>query len=463
MRLTFYGAARQVTGSMFLLELQDEYKILIDCGIDFESNQTSVIFPFDPASVDLVLLTHAHLDHSGKIPNLYQAGYDGQILCTSATFDLTRLILSDSVAIQSKNIKRRLRRKKFGARKVSDEELLDQYLEEAEDRFVTLAFNKRFEIRSDIAVTFIPAGHLLGASHILLEVLDGDKWVKIGFSGDIGRMNYPLLQDPEKMPQVDYLICETTYGNRVHQESANPEELLFELINKACVDIPGRMIIPSFSVGRTQALLYTLNKLAREGRLPAVKVFADSPMAGACTEIYQNHFSLLNDEAKEFYQHNHSLFDFENLITVSGNRGSKAISSYMEPCIILSSSGMIRGGRIQEHVRKNLSNQYCSILLVGHCAEGTIGHSLFTGEKTITIKGHNIPVNANVIYTDVFSGHGDQNDLIRFVESQNPEEIQTIFLVHGEEQSMTDFSGKLSERGYRQVEMPEQGAVYELY
>ena len=462
MRLTFCGAARQVTGSMFLLELQDTYKILIDCGIDFESSQAEVLFPFDPASIDLVLLTHAHLDHSGKIPNLYQAGYDGQILCTSATFDLTRLILSDSVAIQSKNIKRRLRRKKYGTRKVSDEELLDRYLEEAEDRFVTLAFNKRFEIRSDIAVTFIPAGHLLGAAHILLEVLNEDKWIKIGFSGDIGRVNYPLLQNPGTMPQVDYLICETTYGNRIHQESANPEEILCELIHKACVDIPGRMIIPSFSVGRTQALLYTLNKLASEGRLPSVKVFADSPMAGACTEIYQNHLSLLNDEAKEFYQSNYSLFDFENLITVSGNRASKAISGYMEPCIILSSSGMIRGGRIQEHVRKNLSNQYCSILLVGHCAEGTIGHSLFTGEKTITIKGHNIPVNANIIYTDVFSGHGDQNDLLRFVESQNPEETQKVFLVHGEEQSMTDFAGKLAEKGYKRVEMPEQGVVYEL-
>ncbi len=462
MRLTFYGAARQITGSMFLLELRDNYKILIDCGTDFEGTPTESAFPFDPAGIDLVLLTHAHLDHSGKIPNLYQAGYDGQILCTPATFDLTRLILSDSVAIQSKNIRRKLRRKRHGTRKVSDEDSLDKYLEEAEGRFVTLDFNRRFEVRPDIAVVFIPAGHLLGAAHIVVEVLMDGRWVRVGFSGDIGRENYPLLRDPGPMPPVDYLVCETTYGNRIHQDDGHPEEILSQLIHETCVVVPGRLIIPSFSVGRTQALLFTLNKLASEGRLPSVKVFADSPMASACTEIYQSYLSLLNDEAREFYRRHESLFDFENLHIVTGSRDSKAISSHMEPCIILSSSGMIKGGRIQEHIRKNLANQYCSILLVGHCAEGTIGHSLFTGEKTISIKGRNIPVNANIVHTDVYSGHGDRNDLTRFVESQDPNMIKAIFLVHGEEQSMMDFAGELSEKGYTRVETPEKGAVYEL-
>lgn len=461
MKLTIHGAARQVTGSMFLLELNDGYKVLIDCGVDFESN-LSVSFPFLPSEIDLVLLTHAHLDHSGNIPNLYQAGYQGQILCTTPTFELTQLILNDAAALKSKSIKRKLRRKKYGDRKVSDEKSLEAYVQEASDSFVTLAFNKPFEIRPDLKVTFIPAGHLLGAASIYVEVQEEGIWKKIGFSGDIGRKDYPLLRDPEIFPQVDYLICETTYGNRLHEAEKSPEDILLELIKSTCIDISGRLIIPSFSVGRSQALLYSLNKLASEGKLPSVKVFADSPMAAACTEIYEKNLQALNEEAREFYSQNNSLFDFDNLQVITGYKESKSINNYAEPCIILSSSGMITGGRIQEHVRRNLGNYYCSILLVGYCAEGTIGHSLFNGQKVINIKGRSIPVLANIIYTDVFSGHGDQNDLLEFVGYQKKEKLNKIFLVHGDEESMHGFADQLQVKGYTNVLMPEKGDTFEL-
>jgi len=462
MKLTFHGAARQVTGSMFLLELQDQYKILIECGINFDSRHEGNYFPFQPEEIDLVLLTHAHLDHSGRIPQLYEQGYTGQVLCTSPTLDLSQLILKDAATIRSKNIKRKLRRRQYHDRKVGDEKSLDTLVKEAADCFVPIAFNQRFEIRPDVYLTFLSAGHLLGAAHILLEIKEEDNWKKIGFSGDIGRNNYPLLTDPVVMPQVDYLICETTYGSRLHQETMEPEALLYDLIQETCVNISGKLIIPSFSVGRTQALLYTLNKLATEGKLPAIKVFADSPMANASTEIYQKHVRLLNDDAQAFYQKNGTLFDFENLTIIEGSKESKAIANHNQPSILLSSSGMISGGRIQEHIRKNLGNQYCTILLVGYCTDGTVGNSLHKGERVINLNGKNYPVAARILYTDVFSGHGDQQDLLNFVAAQKPEKLNRIFLVHGDPDSMTDFSLLLKSNGYENIEMPEFGQEYIL-
>jgi metallo-beta-lactamase family protein len=461
MKLTFHGAARQVTGSMFLLELEDGYKVLIDCGTDFETRK-SVEFSFNPAELDLVLLTHAHLDHTGNIPNLYLQGYTGQVLCTGATFALTQLILNDAAAIHSKNIKRKLKRKKFGGRRIADEGYLEKHVEEASECFVTIAFNQQFEVNNTLSVTFIPTGHLLGAANILVKVKENGQTKSVLFSGDIGRSNYPLLQDPCPVPNADYVICETTYGSRIHSETEKPEDFLLEVIKESCVDKPGRLIIPSFSVGRTQSLLFTLNKLHAENRLPRIKVFADSPMAEACTRIYENHLNLLNPEAQEFYEKKKTLFDFENLICTKSYKESKAISNYHEPCIILSSSGMITGGRIQEHIKKNLSNQYCTILLVGYSAEGTAGYSLFKGEKYISVKGRSIPVQARILYTDVFSGHGDQHDLMNFVRNQNKSQLKQIFLVHGEPESMDSFKSRLAEEGYHQVCIPRKHQTFEL-
>lgn len=460
MKITFYGAARQVTGSMFLLELEHGYKILIDCGVDFENKGSDNRFPFNPSEIDLVLLTHAHLDHSGRIPSLYLQGYNGQILCTSATFALTQLILHDAAAIQSKNIKRKLNRQKYNSRKVADADYLQVHVDKAAERFVTIAFNNPFQVDENLIVNFIPTGHLLGAANIILEIKESGEYKKICFSGDIGRKKYPLLEEPFPVPEVDYLVCESTYGDRLHQDNDKPEEILIDVIRKTCIEKKGRLIIPSFSVGRTQALLYTLNKLAIENKLPAIKVFADSPMAEACTRIYENHLHILNKEAKEFYKINNNLFDFSNLIQIQGSKESKAISNYSEPCIILSSSGMITGGRIQEHIRKNLSNQYCTVLLVGYSAEGTTGHSLYKGEKIIFLNGKAIPVQAEIIHTDVFSGHGDQKDLINYIKPLVTPRLKRIFLVHGEEKSMHALKDKILDIGYEKIEMPEKGEEF---
>ncbi|MEI7585523.1 MBL fold metallo-hydrolase [Runella sp.] len=477
MKLTFWGAAQQVTGSMYLLELDGDYRILIDCGSDFESGKRALkentpfptaLFPFEASGINLVLLTHAHIDHSGNIPNLYRDGYEGQVLCTDSTYALTAILLKDAAMLNQKrlneiNSANAQRKRKKGKKKDLPKDLyLEKQVREALENFVPLAFNRRFRVADNCVVTFIPAGHLLGAAHIMIEVWEEGKKKTIGFSGDIGRKGYPLLLDPGQLPQVDYLICETTYGNRVHEKGSTPELALADVIRRTCVDIPGRLIIPSFSIGRTQALLYTLNKLYNDHNLPPIKVFADSPLAMESSKVYQRNVRMLNREAREFNEDNESLFDFENLIYLESSDASRAVSNHAEPCIIISSSGMVQGGRVEYHVAQNISNPYCTILMIGYCAEGTLGWRLLNGQTTLRIRGKEEQVLANIEKIDVFSGHGDQEDLVAFVRQQSPEQLKQIFLVHGEKPSMDSFKNTLESVGYDNIEIPEKGQTFEL-
>jgi metallo-beta-lactamase family protein len=473
MKLTFWGAARQVTGSMYLLELDDEFTVLIDCGTDMERSldegeePTPQFFPFDASNVDVVLLTHAHIDHSGNIPNLYRDGYEGQVLCTSATQELSHLLLLDAAHLHAKRLNKaqgdsKKKRKRMDRLNRKGDVYLEKQVDEAMDNFVTIPFNKRFKVKDGLHVTFIPAGHLLGAAHILLEVDEGGQTKRICFSGDLGRKHYPLLVDPEPIPPVDYLLCESTYGNRRHEDHQSPEAALADVVRRTCIDIPGRLIIPAFSVGRTQALLYTLNRLYTEQGFEPIKVFSDSPLARASTRVYEKNVRLLNGEARRFKEEHDSLFDFDNLQYIESEKASRAVSNYREPCIIISSSGMVAGGRVEQHVAANINNPYCTILMIGYAAEGTLGHRLMNGQETLKIKDRELPVLAKVEKIDVFSGHGDLDDLLRFVKTQSPERLKKVFLVHGEPESMETFRAELHAAGYPHVEIPERGQVYEL-
>jgi metallo-beta-lactamase family protein len=474
MKLTFWGAAQQVTGSMFLLE-SDDYRILIDCGSDFDLDEIGrknrydeqkSVFPFDASLINTVLLTHAHIDHSGNIPNLFKEGFEGRVVCTEPTLALTSLLLKDAANLHQKRLNARngANSKKKGKKKkeLPRDFFVEKNVMEAIDNFVPVSFGQRYRIADHVAITFYPAGHLLGAAHIVVEVYENGEKKRICFSGDIGRSNYPLLTDPQQVPDVDYLICETTYGNRLHETKENPETALADVIKRTCVDIPGRLIIPSFSVGRTQALLFTLNKIYANHKFPNLKVFSDSPLAYSSTKVYQRHVRMLNKEARNFQEDNDMLFDFENLIYLENAEASRAISNYNEPCIIISSSGMVQGGRIEHHVEANIGNPYATILMIGYASEGTLGWRLLNGQDTISIRGKQLPVLANVEKIDVFSGHGDQNDLIKFVKMQDPDKLKGVFLVHGEQLSMADFQGKIQEMGYSNVEIPLRGRSYEL-
>ena len=476
MKLTFWGATRQVTGSMYLLEV-DDYRILIDCGVNFDLDEKEKkalydiqksVFPFDPTLVNTVLLTHAHIDHSGNIPNLYKEGFEGQVVCTEPTYSLTGLLLKNAANLHQKRLNsangQSSNKKKKGkaVREIPRDLFLEKQVDEALNNFFPVAFGQRYRISDSVNVMYIPAGHLLGAAHIVVEVRENGEKKSICFSGDIGRKNYPLLIDPQTVPQVDYLICETTYGNRVHEDTRSPEEALSDVIKRTCVDIPGRLIIPTFSVGRTQALLYTLNKLYVDHNLPPLKVFSDSPLSFGSTKVYQKYVRMLNREAREFKEENELLFDFENLIYIESADASRAISNYSEPCIIISSSGMVQGGRIEHHVATNIENPYATILMIGYASENTLGWRLLNGQDTITIRGEKKSVLANIEKIDVFSGHGDRNDLLDFVKMQDSKQLKNIFLIHGEAQSMSEFRDTLLTQGYGQVVIPERGQSFEL-
>jgi metallo-beta-lactamase family protein len=461
MRLTIWGAARQVTGSMHLLE-SEGYRILIDCGLDYEKDtyhDENKYFPFEPSLIDVVVLTHAHIDHSGNLPTLIRSGFNGQILCTSPTADLTELLLLDSVNIFLSKQKSRPKRRRGGA---GPEPLyLHKHVMDTVDRFVTIGFHKDFIINDRISVKFIPVGHLLGAAAVVFTIKDDHEEKKIAFTGDLGRKNYPVLVDPEQIPQVDYIVSESTYGGRLHNKEVGLEERLIQTIEETCIKFPGRLIIPAFSIGRTQSLVYSLNKIFTKGLLPPVKVFVDSPLASFATEVYRKHHELVNEESKEFYKTKGDEFEFDQLSYVQDKRESLSISNYHEPCIIISSAGMLEGGRIQDHLYHNIQNYYCTILFIGYCAKGTLGNRLLRGDPIVRLRNRDLMVYATIKQTDLLSGHGDHDDLVNNIKQQDPAILKRVFLVHGEINSMTKLSSALTENGY-EVTVPEKGHIYEL-
>jgi metallo-beta-lactamase family protein len=473
MKLHFLGAARQVTGSMYLLELED-YQVLIDCGTDMERDidyneplENKSFFPFDASLVNLVVLTHAHIDHSGNIPMLYREGFEGQVLCTSPTAELAELLLIDSAHLHLRKLKAaqgesRKKNKQMDRLLKRGDLYLEKDVENAVDNFVTLAFNKKFTIIPGLELTFIPAGHLLGAAHAYFSIKEHGETKTICFSGDLGRKNYPLHIDPQPVPQADYLICETTYGNRIHEDKEEAIDALARIIQETCIDKPGRLIIPAFSVGRTQAVLFTLNRLIEERNFPAVRVFTDSPMGRGSTKIYAKYVSYLNPEARAFQKEYDDLFDFENLKFLQTDKESKAIKNYNEPCIIISSSGMISGGRVEQHIADNISNSYCTILLIGYAADGTLGRELLAGTNLIRVRDREYRVNATIRKIDVFSGHADKNGLLDFVKNQNSSTLKKIFLSHGEEESMLEFREDLNQLGYKDVVLPTKNESFQL-
>lgn len=467
MKLTIWGAAEQVTGSMHLLTTAYNYKILVDCGLDYERDhnvQLNEDFPFNPGEIDLVILTHAHIDHSGNLPTLVRMGFEGQILCTPPTAELAELLLMDSVSIfmhkAQKSRKHRGHKRRDGSRTIQPL-YLQKHVVDTVDRFVTIGFNKAFRINDQVEITFVPVGHLLGAAAAVLKINDNDEEKTITFTGDIGRKNYPTLADPHPLPPSDYLVSESTYGGRNHSKVKTVEEVLAETIEKCCIKESGRLIIPAFSIGRTQALVFSLNKIFSQGLLPPVKVFVDSPIANSSTGIFRKYHNLLSEEAQDFYRKSGDEFEFDNLVYVENLKDSRDVSNYFEPCIIISSAGMLEGGRIQDHLFNNIQNYYCTILFIGYCAKGTLGFRLLRGDPIVHIKDRDLAVYATIKQTDLFSAHGDHEDLVNTVKQIDPAQLKQVFLVHGETTSMQALAATLTDDGY-QVTAAKKGFAYAL-
>ncbi len=466
MKLTIWGAAEQVTGSMHLLEV-DGYRILVDCGLNYEGGvelAENENFPFSPAEIDVVVLTHAHIDHSGNIPTLIKNGFEGQILCTYPTADLMQLLLSDSVSIFMRKQNEKRGRGKFKKNRFVNNKqplYLQKHVNDTADKTVAIGFNKPFKVNKDITLRLIPTGHLLGAAAAHFTINDKGEEKTIAFTGDIGRKNYPVLNDPQYLPETQFLVCEATYGGRFHAATDTLQNTLIKVITEACIDQPGRLIIPAFSVGRTQSLVFSLNNIFSTGLLPPIPVFVDSPMATMATDIYRKHHKYVSQEAQSFYREHGSEYEFENLSYVKQLKESKEISNHFEPCIIISSAGMLEGGRIQDHLFRNIENIYATLFFIGFCAKGTLGNRLLRGDSFVNIKGKELCVMATIRKTDLLSGHGDHEDLMEYVGKIPNASLKRVFLVHGERVSMEALKVNI-ELNKVEVTIPQKGVCFEI-
>ena len=474
MKLTAWGAAKQVTGSMHMLELDDGYKILIDCGLDFEREpilHSYDIFPFEPSEINLVILTHAHLDHSGNLPNLFRYGYEGQVLCTTPTADLVELLLKNSASLHTK-IKKQAKKEAEKEFRKTGEYIQQMHWElfseddviETVDRFVPIATESPFQINKNLRVTFYPVGHLLGACSIYFDIKTNEGQKTVLLSGDVGRFDFPLYQPPTVPPAADVVICESTYGNKHYEdrEEMDFEGMLENVIDQACYQNAGRLLLPAFSVGKTQLLLHLLKKIKDKGKLEGIKVLMDSPLSINATAIFKKHVRQLSEEVKELYRDDEDdVFFFDGLTRIFD---AKKARDYYEqsPIIILSSAGMMNGGRIVDHLRRNVENSYSTLFVTGWCSPDTLGYQILQRPETITIRGKEMKFNINLIDTDIYGGHGWYEDLIQFMGNQKRDKLQKLLIVHGELEVMEIFKSSLDKEGFANVEIAEKGKSYSI-
>lgn len=462
MKITFCGAAREVTGSRHLLEVNGK-KILLDCGMSQgnrkESAEKNREFKFfDPKEIDAALLSHAHIDHSGNIPYLVKNGFAGPIYATFATRDLALHMLSDSAFIQEREAEYLMKKKK----KCEPPLYTMKDAQKAMEHFVGLSYEKATVVTDGVVASFYDAGHILGSSQIHLLVHDKDKDARysIGFTGDLGRKGLPLLRDPQLLPETEYLICESTYGNRFHAAIQTVEDDLAAIINRVA-HRGGRIIIPAFALERTQEIVYYLNILWRDKKIPELPVYVDSPLSVNVTEVFKNHPECLDEDTyEEFLKNGENPFGFGRLKYVNSVEESKHLNDLNGPMIIISSSGMCEHGRILHHLKNNIENPKTAVLLVGYQAANTLGRKLHDGMKSVNIFGDSYDVKAEIITMDAFSAHADRSDLLDYIKRLKG--LKKIFLVHGEEGQGLDFANFLRESGFTNVEVPAPGQSYEL-
>jgi metallo-beta-lactamase family protein len=435
MKVHFFGAARTTTGSMYLVEVNGR-RLLLECGLfqgrREESVQRNCCFPFDPRQVDAVVLSHAHIDHAGNLPNLCKQGYTGNIYCTFATRDLSGIMLVDSAQIQKDDAA--FVSKKRAKQKLPPVEPLysEADAEKALRQFVAFNYDRPFPVVDGVAVMFRDAGHILGSAQVVLDVQEGGRKFRYLFSGDVGRGGDEILRDPVPVENVDYLQIESTYGGREHSVRTDADETVGRLVLET-LQQNGKVIIPAFSVGRTQQIVYVLHQLTLAGELPRVPIFVDSPLSVNATEVYRLHPECFNDEIYKFLHEKENPFGMENLTYIRELANSMKLNDLQEPAIIISASGMCEAGRIRHHLKNHIGDPKNLVLFIGYCAEHTLGAQIVAGANPVNIFGEPHPVRARVVSLDTYSGHADKNELKRYVERISGE-LKTICCVHGEEE-----------------------------
>lgn len=460
MRVIPYGGAKRVTGSCFYVEVRD-VRLLIDCGMfqgeDEEKNYEP--FPFDPKKIDYLVLTHAHIDHCGRIPLLVKEGFKGKIICTEPTAKLSRLMLLDASKVMYENYKTLLKKLARTGR-VPREPLYEEYdvLEAMEFFKIRLPYNKDYRLSKGVVLRLRDAGHILGSAFVELDIYEDNKPKRVIFSGDLGNKNKPIVQDPESPSQADYVFIESTYGDRNHKSFEESKQELLEAI-RYTIGRGGNLIIPSYALERAQEILYVLREFYEEGKLPRCQIFLDSPLAISITRLFTSHPEFYDrDTYKVFLEKNP--FELPNLIYTKDVEESKAINSISSGAIIIAGSGMLNGGRVLHHLKYNLWREECSIVFVGYQPRGTLGRKIIEGAQTVRIFSEEINVRAKVFTINGFSSHADQSGLLEWLSyTQRPKKV---FLIHGEEEKMKVFGEAIRAELGLSWHIPEEGEVIDL-
>jgi metallo-beta-lactamase family protein len=466
MKIAFHGAARTVTGSKHLITLSNGKRILLDCGMfqglgrdTFPLNSS---FGFDAGSVSWLLLSHAHIDHCGLIPKLVKEGFKGQIFCTPATKDLSAVLLMDSAEIERDDVE--FTNKKRIKKGLEPYDVLYEVkdVQKALPLFTIIHYDKWFTIDEGIDVLYTDTGHITGSAAVHVRIRVNGITSQISFSGDVGRYNDVILRSPNTFPQADHIIIESTYGNSLHQAISNTPEEFYKWIELTCRKKKGKLIIPAFSVGRTQELLYFLNHLSLNGMLNGIPVFVDSPLSYEATEVVKNHPENFNLTIQHLLKIDDDPFEFPELKFIETVDESKSLNDNHQPMIIISASGMADAGRIKHHIKNNLNDSKNTILIVGYCEPNSLGGLLMNGAKRVKIFGEEYDVNAQVGVMRSMSAHGDYNDLLHFLKSQQPSAVKNVFIVHGEYNVQQDFQKKLQNADFNNVLIPALHSEIEL-
>jgi metallo-beta-lactamase family protein len=466
MKISFHGAARTVTGSKHLVQLDNNESFLLDCGLfqgmGRDTDSLNAKFGFDATKVDYVILSHAHIDHSGLLPKLVKEGFTGKIYCTPGTRALAEILLEDSAMIQRDDAKYgNKRRAKQGLPPIEPLYDIDD-VNLTIPLFKAVDYNTPTKISDSVEVLFTDAGHIIGSAAVSLKIKNGENIESLTFSGDIGRYRDMILRSPSEFPHADYIIIESTYGDKLHDLIHTTPDDLLKWIESTCVEQKGNLIIPAFSVGRTQEILFELNQLSLEKRLPHIPIYVDSPLSMEATEVLKKFPKYFNKKIQKILEVDDDPFDFEGLRYIKSVEESKALNEDLHPKVIISASGMADAGRVKHHIKNNISNAKNTILLVGYCEPHSLGGRLMNGAKEVKIYSELYDVVAKVGSIRSMSAHGDYEDLMQFLACQTPDLVKQVFVVHGEAEVQDHFAERLRKKGFKEVHAPEMHESFEL-
>jgi metallo-beta-lactamase family protein len=460
MKIAFHGAARTVTGSKHLLTLKNGKKVLLDCGmfqgLGKETADLNRDFGFNPREVGVLILSHAHIDHCGLIPKLVKDGFSGNIICTPATKELTTILLEDSAKIQQDEIKYINKKRAAEGAPYLQPLYTEDDATNSFSQFFSIGYNTWTGVTDGVEVLFTDAGHIIGSTCVHLRINEDGREQHLTFSGDVGRYRDVILKSPEEFPQADYILLESTYGNSLHEKNTTTLDMLLGWIEKTCIQKKGKLIMPAFSVGRTQEILFSLNQLELENRLPDLDYFLDSPLSIEATELVKRYPGYFNSYIQKILQTDNDPFSFKGLKFIKNVEQSKLLNFRNEPCVIISASGMAEAGRVKHHISNNIENSRNTILMTGYCEPQSLGARLINGMKEVTIFGVLHQVHAEVGSIRSMSAHGDYADLSQWLTSQDPRQVKKLFLVHGEYGVQLEFQNRLIKKGFLDVEVPER-------